>query len=41
MRTIMNLSDTINVMREGKKLVERPPEAIRSGERVPDVYIGG
>jgi branched-chain amino acid transport system ATP-binding protein len=40
MEVIMNLSDTIIVMNEGKKLVEGPPEAIKQDQRVIDAYLG-
>lgn len=41
MEVIMNLSDTILVMAEGKKLTEGPPEAIQDDEAVIDAYLGG
>jgi branched-chain amino acid transport system ATP-binding protein len=40
MEVIMNLSDTIIVMNEGKKLVQGPPEEIRQNQRVVDAYLG-
>ncbi|GAB3326125.1 ABC transporter ATP-binding protein [Haloplanus salinarum] len=40
MEVIMELSDTIIVMNEGKKLVEGEPEAIRNDEAVIDAYLG-
>ncbi|PSQ07893.1 ABC transporter ATP-binding protein [Halobacteriales archaeon QS_6_71_20] len=40
MEVIMNLSDTIVVMNEGKKLVQGPPEEIRRNQRVVDAYLG-
>jgi branched-chain amino acid transport system ATP-binding protein len=40
MEVIMNLSDTIIVMNEGRKLVEGPPEEIREDEAVIDAYLG-
>ncbi|AZH24502.1 ABC transporter ATP-binding protein [Haloplanus aerogenes] len=40
MEVIMELSDTIIVMNEGKRLVEGPPEEIRNDEAVIDAYLG-
>ncbi|WP_251341792.1 ABC transporter ATP-binding protein [Haloplanus halophilus] len=40
MEVIMELSDTIIVMNEGKKLVEGRPEAVRNDEAVIDAYLG-
>jgi branched-chain amino acid transport system ATP-binding protein len=36
----MELSDTIIVMNEGKKLVEGQPEAIRNDDAVIEAYLG-
>ena len=41
MEVIMNLSDTIIVMSEGRKLMEGPPAAVQEDERVIDAYLGG
>jgi branched-chain amino acid transport system ATP-binding protein len=41
MEVIMNLSDTIIVMDQGKKLMEGTPEQVQSDERVIDAYLGG
>ena len=40
MEVIMDLSDTIIVMNEGKKLVEGTPEAVRNDQAVIDAYLG-
>jgi len=40
MEVIMELSDTIIVMSEGKKLVEGRPEKIRNDEAVIEAYLG-
>lgn len=40
MDVIMELSDRIIVMNEGKRLVEGPPEEIRSDQAVIDAYLG-
>jgi branched-chain amino acid transport system ATP-binding protein len=40
MEVIMELSDTIIVMSEGKKLVDGPPEAIRNDDAVIEAYLG-
>ena len=40
MEVIMNLSDTILVMSEGRKLAEGPPEEIRNDQAVIDAYLG-
>ncbi|PSP54442.1 ABC transporter ATP-binding protein [Halobacteriales archaeon QS_1_67_19] len=41
MEVIMNLSDTIIVMDQGKKLMEGTPEEVQSDQRVIDAYLGG
>lgn len=41
MEVIMNLSDTIIVMDQGKKLMEGTPEEVQSDQRVVDAYLGG
>jgi len=41
MEVIMNLSDTIIVMDQGKKLMQGTPEQVQSDERVIDAYLGG
>jgi len=41
MDVIMNLSDTIIVMDQGRKLMQGTPEEVRSDERVIDAYLGG
>ena len=41
MEVIMNVSDTIIVMAEGKKLMEGSPEKVQTDERVIDAYLGG
>ena len=40
MEVIMDLSDTIIVMNEGKKLVEGAPAEIRNNQTVIDAYLG-
>ena len=40
MEVIMNLSDTIIVMSEGRKLMEGPPAAVQADDRVIDAYLG-
>lgn len=41
MEVIMELSDTIIVMHQGRKLSEGTPEEIRQDDRVVDAYLGG
>jgi branched-chain amino acid transport system ATP-binding protein len=41
MEVIMNVSDTIIVMSEGKKLTQGTPEEVQSDQRVIDAYLGG
>lgn len=41
MEVVMNLSDTVIVMDQGRTLMEGPPEAVRQDERVLDAYLGG
>ncbi len=41
MEVIMNLSDTIIVMSEGKTLTEGSPEEIQQNEEVINAYLGG
>ena len=41
MEVIMNLSDTIIVMDQGRKLMQGTPEEVRSDPRVIDAYLGG
>ncbi len=41
MDVIMELSDTIIVMDQGRVLTEGPPAEVRSDERVVDAYLGG
>ncbi|WP_115863807.1 ABC transporter ATP-binding protein [Halorussus litoreus] len=41
MEVIMNLSDTIIVMDQGKKLMQGTPEEVRNDQRVIDAYLGG
>ena len=41
MEVIMNVSDTIIVMAEGRKLMEGTPEEVQTDERVIDAYLGG
>ncbi|MDY6765698.1 MAG: ABC transporter ATP-binding protein [Halobacteria archaeon] len=38
---IMELSDTVIVMTQGKKLMEGSPEEVRNDERVIEAYLGG
>lgn len=40
METIMNLSDRVVVLNNGKKLVEGDPETVASDDRVVEVYLG-
>ncbi len=40
MGIVMNISDTITVMRAGRMLVEGPPEAIRDDPEVRRAYLG-
>jgi branched-chain amino acid transport system ATP-binding protein len=41
MEVIMNLSDTIIVMDQGKKLMQGTPEEVQNDQRVVDAYLGG
>ena len=41
MEVIMNVSDTIIVMAEGRKLMEGSPAEVQTDERVIDAYLGG
>jgi ABC-type branched-subunit amino acid transport system ATPase component len=41
MEVIMNLSDTIIVMSEGKDLMEGTPTEVQNDQRVVDAYLGG
>jgi ABC-type branched-subunit amino acid transport system ATPase component len=41
MEVIMNLSDTIVVMDQGKKLMQGTPAEVQSDERVVEAYLGG
>jgi branched-chain amino acid transport system ATP-binding protein len=36
----MELSETIIVMNEGKRLIQGPPEQIRNNDAVIDAYLG-
>ncbi|GFN28839.1 hypothetical protein ADE_45370 [Achromobacter denitrificans] len=40
MNIVMDISDTVTVMQQGRVLVEGPPHAIRSDERVRAAYLG-
>ena len=40
MGIVMDISDTITVMQQGRVLVEGPPEQIRNDKRVRDAYLG-
>lgn len=40
MNIVMDISDTITVMQQGRVLVEGKPEAIRNDERVRAAYLG-
>jgi len=41
MDLVMRLCDPVIVMSEGRKLMEGPPEAVRTDQRVLDAYLGG
>ncbi|WP_128475910.1 ABC transporter ATP-binding protein [Halorussus pelagicus] len=41
MEVIMNLSDTIIVMDQGKKLMQGTPQEVQNDQRVVDAYLGG
>lgn len=41
MSFVMELADPIVVLHQGRVLVEGPPEAVRTDERVVDAYLGG
>ncbi|WP_276301427.1 ABC transporter ATP-binding protein [Halorussus lipolyticus] len=41
MEVIMNLSDTIIVMDQGKKLMQGTPAEVQNDQRVVDAYLGG
>jgi ABC-type branched-subunit amino acid transport system ATPase component len=41
LEVIMNLSDTIIVMDQGKKLMQGTPEEVQNDQRVVDAYLGG
>lgn len=40
MGIVMDISDTITVMQQGRVLVEGPPDAIRNNDRVRQAYLG-
>lgn len=40
MGIVMDISDTITVMQQGRVLVEGKPDAIRGDERVRSAYLG-
>lgn len=40
MGIVMDISDTITVMQQGKVLVEGPPDEIRHNEKVKQAYLG-
>lgn len=40
-RTVMELSHTVFVMSDGKKIAEGSPEEVKEDERVIDAYLGG
>lgn len=40
MSIVMNISDTITVMRQGRKLVEGPPDLVRADPEVQRAYLG-
>jgi branched-chain amino acid transport system ATP-binding protein len=41
MDVIMEISDRIVAMAEGKKIAEGPPEAVQADEQVLESYLGG
>ncbi len=40
MNIVMDISDTITVMQQGRVLVEGKPDAIRADDRVRAAYLG-